>query len=164
MFTQRQTNMEKVVLSAATVLILLTSAGNSAMLSDILLTTKTPALSNSSLTTLISNDSMEEPRVLHSHKPCGSEDENYCENGGKCMFPQDSEKPFCICTSSYSGPRCLFFLDNSRSLADLEGLMGIIFGVLMLIIFLAILFYCFAYKRCIKSAPLIKSAPSESSV
>ncbi|KAM7018337.1 epigen-like [Tautogolabrus adspersus] len=164
MFTQRQTNMEKVVLTAVAVLILMTSAGNSAMLSDILLTTKTPALSNSSLTTTINNSSMEEPRVLRSHKSCGSEHENYCENGGECMFPQDSEKPFCICTSSYSGPRCLFFLDNSRSVVDLEGLVGFIFGVLMLITVLAILFFCFAYKRCIKSAPLIKSAPSESSV
>ncbi|XP_041644388.1 epigen [Cheilinus undulatus] len=164
MITQRQTNTGRALLSAAAVLLLLTSAGQSAVLSDILQTTETPSLPDMTVTTEINNSSVEGPRVLRSHRSCGSEHENYCENGGQCMYPQDSDKPFCICTSSYSGTRCLFFADNTRTKPELEQLIGIIFGVVMLIIALAILFYCFAYKRCVKSAPLIKSAPSESSV
>ncbi|XP_044053898.1 epigen [Siniperca chuatsi] len=164
MFMQRQTYLEKALLSALTVLLLLTTAGQSAVLGDNLQTTAAPALSNLPLSTQLNNSSMEEPQVLRSHRSCGSEHENYCENGGECMYPQDNDKPFCICTSSYSGPRCLFFSDHTRTLPELEELIGISFGVVMLFFVLAIIIYCFAYKRCIKSAPLMKSAPSESSV
>ncbi|CAJ1069239.1 epigen [Xyrichtys novacula] len=134
------------------------------MLTVVPQTTEAPALSNLSLTTQLSNSTMEGPRVLRLHRSCGDEHANFCENGGECMFPQDSDKPFCICPSTHSGTRCLFFSDNSRSLPELEQLIGISFGVLMLLIVLGIIFYFCAYKRCIKSAPLIKSAPSETSV
>ncbi|XP_034548562.1 epigen [Notolabrus celidotus] len=164
MFTHRQMSMEKAVLSAVAMLLLLTSAGQSAILTDIPHTTEAPTLSNSSLTTELSNSTMELPQVLRTHRSCGAEHENYCENGGECMYPQDSDKPFCICTSSYSGIRCLFFVSNTHTLPELEQLIGISFGVLMLLVVLAIIFYCCAYRKCIKSAPLIKSAPSESSV
>ncbi|XP_029296628.1 epigen isoform X2 [Cottoperca gobio] len=155
MFTQRQKYLENALLSV----LLLTTAGQSTML-----TTASTAPSNSSLTTQLSNSSMEKPRVLHSHGPCSSEHETYCENGGECMYPQDSDKPSCICTSSYIGPRCLFFNDRTRTLPELEQLIAISFGVAMLIFVLAIVIYCFVNKMCKKSTPLIKSAPSESSV
>ncbi|XP_040012041.1 epigen [Xiphias gladius] len=164
MFTQRQTCLEKALFSAVAAVILLTAAGQSAILADSIPTTAAPLLSNSSLTPQLNDSSAEEPRVLHLHRSCGSEHEKYCENGGECMYPQDSDKPFCICTSSYSGPRCLFINEPTRSRPELEQLIGISFGVVMLIFTLAIIIYCFAYKRCIKSAPLIKSAPSETSV
>ncbi|XP_023261833.1 epigen [Seriola lalandi dorsalis] len=164
MFAQRQTYLEKALHSAVAVLLLLTTAGQSAVVTDNLQTTATPLLSNASLTTELNNSSMDEPLVLRSHRSCGSEHENYCENGGECMYPQDSDKPFCICTSSYSGTRCLFFSDHTYSLPELEQLIGISFGVVMLIIILAIMIYCFAQRRCIKSPPLIKSAPSKTSV
>ncbi|KAM9360141.1 epigen-like [Symphorus nematophorus] len=161
----RQTHLEKALLSAVAVLLLLTTTGQSAMLTDNLQTTATPVLSNSAPTTQLDNSSMEGPRVLRSHRSCGSEHENYCENGGECMYPQDNDKPFCICTSSYSGPRCLFFSDQTRSPLEVEQLIAISFGAFMVILALAIIIYCFAYKRCIKSsASLIKSPPSESSV
>ncbi|XP_070690531.1 epigen-like [Pempheris klunzingeri] len=164
MFTQRQTYLEKALLSVVAVMLLLTTAGQSAMLTDDLQTTAAPALSNSSSPTQLSNGSMEEPRVLRSHRSCGSELENYCENGGECMYPQDSDKYFCICTSSYSGERCHFFSDPTRTLPEIEQLIGISFGIVMLIFAFAFFIYCFAYNRCRKSAQLIKSAPFDSSV
>ncbi|KAL7391751.1 hypothetical protein ABVT39_014088 [Epinephelus coioides] len=159
MFAQRQTYLGKAFL-----LLLLITAGRSAMLSNNLPTTAPPTVSISSLTTQLNNSSMEEPRVERSHRSCRSEHANYCENGGECMYPQDSDEPSCICTSSYSGKRCLFHSDHARTLPELEQLIGIIFGVAMFIIVLGILSYCFVYKRCKKSAPLIKSAASEISV
>nr|XP_020449310.1 epigen-like [Monopterus albus] len=142
-------------------LLLLTTAGQSTALTHSPQTTETPLLSNVLLTTQLNNSSMDSALVMHSHRPCRSEHENYCENGGECMYPQDNDKPFCICTSSYSGPRCLFFNGHTRSLPEIEQLIGISIGVVMLIFLLAIAIYCFAHQRCIKSAPLIKSAPSE---
>lgn len=53
----------------------------------------------------------------------------------------------CSCTPLYSGPRCLFFSDHTRSQPELEKLIGITFGVIMLITALAIMMYCFASKR-----------------
>ncbi|XP_071339560.1 epigen [Trachinotus anak] len=164
MFTQRPTYLEKAIFSAVAALLLLTTAGQSAVVTNNLQTTATPPLSDPALTTQLSNSSMEEPRVLRSHKSCGSEHKNYCENGGECMYPQDSDEPFCICTSSYIGTRCHFFNDRIHSLPELERAIGISFGVVMLIFILAVMIYCFARRRCIKSPPLIKSAPSEVSV
>ncbi|XP_078107326.1 epigen [Sander vitreus] len=164
MVTQRQKCLENALLSAVAVLLLLTTAGQSAVLPNDLQTTATPALLNSSLLTQLNNSSMGKPRVLGLHRSCRSEHLTYCENGGECMYPQDSDKPSCICTSSYSGPRCLFFNDRTRTLPELEQLIAIIFGVAMLLIVLAIIIFCFAYKRCIKWAPIIKPAPSELSV
>ncbi|GAA6226464.1 epigen-like [Lates japonicus] len=165
MFTQRQTYLHNALFPAVAVLLLLATVGQSAVLTDNLLTTAAP-LSDSALTTQLNNSSMEEPRVQRTHKSCGSEHENYCENGGECMYPQDSDKPSCICKSPYSGARCLFYDPSkpTRSLPEIEQLIGIIFGVVMVVLILAIIIYCIAYRRCVKSAPLIKSAPSETSV
>nr|XP_046244002.1 epigen [Scatophagus argus] len=166
MFRQRQTQLEKAVLSAVAVLLLLTAAGQSAVLTDNPQTTAAPALSNSAPTTQLSNSSMEEPEVLRSHRSCRAEHANYCENGGQCMYPQDSDKPSCICTHSYGGHRCLFLIvsDHTTKPADTEQLIAICFGVVMLIFALIIIAFCLARKKCMKSAPLIKSAPSETSV
>ncbi|XP_076587662.1 epigen [Chaetodon auriga] len=160
MFSQRQTYLEKALLSAVAVLLLLTTAGQTAMTDD-LQTTPTPALSNSALTTELINSSVEEGRVLRSHRSCGSEHANYCENGGECMYPQDSDQPSCICKPSYSGQRCLFFsvTGNTHTKPEVEQLIAISFGVAMFILVLFGIIYCFVYKRCIKSAKLIKSAP-----
>ncbi|XP_035514685.1 epigen-like [Morone saxatilis] len=164
MFTQRQTHLEMVFLSAVASLLLLTPAGQSAMLTDNLQTTAAPALSNSTLTTQLNNSRMEELLIMHSRRPCGSADENFCVNGGECVYPQDDDKPSCICPPSYIGQRCMFFSEHTRSLPELEQLIAISFGIVMLIAVLAIIIYCIAYKKCIKSAPLIKSAPSKSPV
>ncbi|XP_040898594.1 epigen [Toxotes jaculatrix] len=164
MFTLRQTYLEKACFSAAAVLLLLTTTGQSAVLTDSVQTTATPPVTNSSLTTQLNNSTVEEPLVLSLHRSCGSEHDKYCENGGECMYPQDSDKPFCICKSSYSGPRCLFFSEPTHTLPELEQVIGISFGAVMLIFILAIMIYCFTSRRCVKSAPLIKSAPSNISV
>ncbi|KAM3610964.1 uncharacterized protein V6R79_011343 [Siganus canaliculatus] len=162
MFAQMQKHLQQ----AVAVLFLMTAAGRSAMLMDDVQTTATPALSNSPLSTPLDNSTMEKPRVLRSHRSCGSEHENYCGNGGECMYPQDNDKPSCICKPSYSGPRCLFFsvTGETRSAPELEQVIAISFGVFMLILVLAIIVYCLISKRCVKSAQLIKSAPSETSV
>ncbi|XP_068422851.1 epigen [Clinocottus analis] len=141
-------------------LLLLTTTGQSAMPNDSLPTIITPALSTPQLL----NSSVEEPKVLPSHRSCRSEHENFCENGGECMYPQDSDEPSCICKSSYSGRRCLFWNDRAHTLPELEQLIGISFGVAVLVIVLAFIIYCLAHKRCIKSAPLKKFPLSELSV
>ncbi|XP_070820003.1 epigen-like [Chaetodon trifascialis] len=148
------------LLSAVAVLLLVTTVGQTAMTDD-LQTTPTPALSNSVLTTELINSSVEEVRVLRSHRSCGSEYANYCENGGTCIYPQDTNKPFCNCTPPYKGHRCLFFdvTDNTRTKPEVEQLIAIGFGVAMFILVLAAITCCFVYKRCIKSAKLIKFAP-----
>ncbi|XP_029367238.1 epigen [Echeneis naucrates] len=163
MFTHTQTSMTKTSYLAAAVLLLLTTTAQSAVLTNNLQTTANPLL-DSALSTQLNNDSVEEPRVLRSHRSCGSEHENYCENGGECMYPQDNDKPFCICKNTYSGTRCHFFIESTRSLPELEQLIAICFGVVVLILFLAIIIFCFTRRKCIKSPPLIKSAPSETSV
>ncbi|XP_068594850.1 epigen [Brachionichthys hirsutus] len=158
MLTQRPKRLEN-ILSA--VLLLLTAAGRSPTLADNLQTAAPP---ESNLTQKV-NRTMKEPLVLGSHKSCGNEHANFCENGGQCMYPQDNDKPSCICTSSYSGARCHFLsISKTRSPAELEKLIAISFGVVMFIVFLAIVIYCFAYMRCAKSKQLIKSIPSESFV
>ncbi|XP_053277717.1 epigen [Pleuronectes platessa] len=162
MFTQRPTNLERVILSAVAVLLLLTTTGQTAILTDNLQTTAASLLSNT--TTQLNTSSVEHPKVLRTFKSCDSKDEKYCENGGECMYPQDSDEPFCICSSSYSGPRCHFFSDTTHTLPEFEQMIGIIFGVAVLFLILAIVIYCFINRRCMKSAPLIKSAPSETSV
>ncbi|XP_032370825.1 epigen isoform X1 [Etheostoma spectabile] len=159
MVTQSQKYLGNALLTAVAALLLLTAAGQSAILPHELQTTAPPALLNSSLLTQRNISSMGKPRVLGLHRPCRSEDETYCENGGECMYPQDSDKPSCTCTSSYSGPRCLFFNDRTHTLPELEQLIAIIFGVAMLIIVLAVIIFCLACNRCIKSAPPVKAAP-----
>ncbi|XP_026177881.1 epigen [Mastacembelus armatus] len=156
MFTQ-QTFLEK-ALSTVAVLLLLTTAEQSAML-----TTAAPPLPNASLTTQHNNSSMDEPKVLPSYRSCRSEHEKYCENGGKCIYPQDSDKPSCICTPSYSGPRCMFFSELTHSPPELEKVIGVCFAVVIFICFLATIIYCFVSKRCNKPGKFMK-IPSRASV
>uniref|UniRef100_A0A3Q3WVR6 EGF-like domain-containing protein n=1 Tax=Mola mola TaxID=94237 RepID=A0A3Q3WVR6_MOLML len=111
----------------------------------------------------LSAGSLEEPQVLRTYTSCGSEHMNYCSNGGKCIYPQDTEKLACICKAPYSGERCLFISDHTRSPAQLEQLIAICFGLIMFIFALAIIVCCCIYKKCEKSAPL-KSALADSSV
>lgn len=55
---------------------------------------------------------------------------------------------FCSCPSAYSGTRCHFFSPvETYAPPELEKLIGITFGVMMLIVILAIVFYCCAYKK-----------------
>ncbi|TNN66572.1 Epigen [Liparis tanakae] len=161
MFTQRLAHAEKALLSAMAALLLLTTTGQSAMPSNSLPTAETPALS---ATTLLVNGSMEVPTVLASHRSCMSEHEHFCENGGECMYPQDSDQPACICTPSYGGHRCQFWNPRSYTLPELEQLIGIIFGMALLVIALAFIVYCLAHRRCMKSATFKKLKLSELSV
>ncbi|XP_054467794.1 epigen-like [Anoplopoma fimbria] len=150
MFTQRQMYAENALLTAMAALLLLTTTGQSAML-----TTATPALSDSSMTTQLINSSMEKPQVRHLYRSCRSEHEQFCNNGGECMYPQDSDKPHCICQSSYTGHRCMF-LKSKASYPHQVQLIPICLGIAMLIVVLVATIYCLAYKRCIKSASLKK--------
>ncbi|XP_075889469.1 epigen [Nelusetta ayraudi] len=161
MFTLGQTLLRRGLLSALA-LLLLTTAGRSAVLTDHLQTTAAPALS--ALTTELFNTTMEEPKVQRSYRPCGDEHTDYCKNDGQCIIPQDADKPACICTASYSGDRCLFVSDQTRTTGDVHEVIAITMGILMLALALAVIILCCVHKKCKKSAPLIKSAPSESSV
>uniref|UniRef100_A0A3Q0T401 Epithelial mitogen homolog (mouse) n=1 Tax=Amphilophus citrinellus TaxID=61819 RepID=A0A3Q0T401_AMPCI len=149
------------LLSAVAVLLLLAAGGRSVVLTDNLQTPETP-LSNSSLIPQL-NSIMETPVVLPLHRPCESKHDTYCANGGRCMYPQDSDKPSCICEHSYSGPRCMF-VEPSRGLPDVEQVIGIIFGIFILIIFLSSDVFCVFVFRCRKSPLPIKSVPSETPV
>ncbi|KAM6930885.1 epigen [Xenentodon cancila] len=159
-----QTNLEKALVSAATVLLLLIAPAESAALSEDLQTTAAPLVLNSSLTTWPFNSTMEEPNVQALHLPCGSEDDKYCANGGRCMYPQDSNKPSCICTDSYSGPRCMVPSALIHSQPGLEKVIGISFGVIMLVCILAIIIFRCTYKKCVKETPLKKSTMSQTLV
>ncbi|XP_047448236.1 epigen-like [Mugil cephalus] len=159
MTTQTQTYLEKAFLSSVAVLLLLATVGQSAEVTTELQATATPPPTVSPM-----NNTTEQPRVLHLHKPCGSEHETFCANGGTCVYPQDNEKPFCICTSSFVGPRCMLTSEQTMVLPEFEKMIAVILAVVMLLLILAIVIYCLAYRRCVKSAPLIKSAPSEISV
>ncbi|MEQ2207015.1 hypothetical protein XENOCAPTIV_005984 [Xenoophorus captivus] len=164
MFTQRQTYLRKVLTFTVTVLLLLATTGKSEVLNDSTLTTVSPSLSNSSLTDQAVNSSIGQPKVLLLVRPCGGENAQYCLNDGKCMHPQDSNRPFCICTPSHSGPRCQIFTDLIYIPSGVEKVIAIIFGVIMVLIVLALTICCFVKRRCVKSAPLIKAAASDTSV
>ncbi|KAM9743517.1 uncharacterized protein ACNS7B_010997 isoform 1-T1 [Menidia menidia] len=167
MFTQGQTFLERAFLPAVTMLLVLTTARSAspAALSGSLRTTTAPPASNLSLTTQITTTAnMEDPLVKRLHTPCATEYSAYCGNGGTCMIPQDSNKPSCICAPSHGGPRCLDFSEVTYSLPEMEEVIAITFGVIMVILILAVVISCCAYKRCVKSAPLIKSSSSETSV
>uniref|UniRef100_A0A1A8BNU8 Epigen n=1 Tax=Nothobranchius kadleci TaxID=1051664 RepID=A0A1A8BNU8_NOTKA len=162
MLTQRQTDVDKAILTIAA-LLLLTRAGQSASLTGSSVTSAAPPVSDSSLTMFL-NSTEEPPKVMHSHRGCGSNYSSYCMNGGECMHPQDNNRPFCNCKESFSGIRCEHDVIKTYMLDNIEPMIGIIFGAFMVLVFLAILLYCFAYKRCTHSTPLIKPAPSENSV
>ncbi|XP_037339478.2 epigen [Pungitius pungitius] len=142
------------LLSAMAALLLLTTTGQSAMQ-----TTGSPDPLTSRLTTQLTNSSTEEPRVLLSYRPCRTEHLDFCKNGGKCMYHQDIEKPLCNCPSSYSGERCMFIEGRTYTAPEWEQLIGIGFGVAVLILVLAFIIYCLASKRCIKFAPFKQTSP-----
>uniref|UniRef100_A0A674NJU4 EGF-like domain-containing protein n=1 Tax=Takifugu rubripes TaxID=31033 RepID=A0A674NJU4_TAKRU len=92
-------------------------------------------------------DSVEGAKVVHPYAPCGSDYAHYCGNGGQCIFPQDTDKPSCICTSSFKGERCLFFSDHSRALPELEQLVAISVGLAMVVVTLVVVVCCVLRKR-----------------
>ncbi|KAM4745180.1 epigen-like [Anableps anableps] len=164
MFTQRQMYLKKPFAFTVTMLLLLATIGKSEVLSDSTLTTVLPSLFNSSLTDQIINSTMGQPKVQHLVSPCGEKNEEYCLNGGKCMYPQDSEQPSCVCKSSHSGPRCEIFTDLTYRPLSADKVIAIIFGLIMVFIVLALAICCFVKRRCVTSAPLIKAGVSETSV
>ncbi|KAM9859035.1 epigen [Aulostomus maculatus] len=159
MLAQRQTYLKMGI--SFLILLLLATSGQSAQ------TTTPPAVPDSSPTALLNDSSVEEPVVLRLHSSCRSEHENYCGNGGQCMYPQDSEKPSCICPPSFNGPRCLFVIEITGVVSEAplaaEQLITIIFGVLIVLFILAVMGCCI-FKRCKKSTQLKKSEPCEMSV
>uniref|UniRef100_A0A1A7X118 Epigen n=1 Tax=Iconisemion striatum TaxID=60296 RepID=A0A1A7X118_9TELE len=163
MLTQRQTHLEKALLTTVAALLLLTRTGQSAARTGSSLTSTAPPVTDSPLTAFL-NSTEEIPKAMHSHRGCGSNYSSYCMNGGECMHPQDNDRPFCNCRESFWGIRCEHDVVKTYTLDNMEPMIGIIFGAFMVLVFLAILLYCFAYKRCMKSTPLIKPAPSDISV
>ncbi|XP_076010009.1 epigen-like [Genypterus blacodes] len=157
----RHSSAENSFFSAVAVLLLLfITVGQSAALSVSLQPTPTTAVTDS-WTTARPNSSMEEPLALRSHTPCAKEYDAYCANGGQCMYPQDNNKPSCICQPSYHGPRCLVTsLESSGTVSHCEQVIAISVGVALLILGLAIIAYCCIHKRCSKKLPLIKPASS----
>ncbi|NP_001273209.1 uncharacterized protein LOC102232343 precursor [Xiphophorus maculatus] len=164
MSTQRQTFLRKVLTFTVTVLLLLATTGKSEVLSDGTLTTVSPSFLNSSLTVQTVNSTTDQSKVQLSVRPCGDENEKYCLNDGKCIYPQDSRRPSCICMPSHSGPRCEIFTDLTYRPLTVDKVIPIFFGCVMIFIILGLVFCCIIKKRCIKSAPLIKAAESETSV
>lgn len=164
MFVLRQTCLRKAPAFTVAVLLLLATRGKSEMLSDSTLTTASPFLSNLSLTDQAVNSSMGEPKVGLFGTPCGEENKNFCLNGGKCIYPQDSNKPSCICSTLHDGIRCENPIGFTYKPLGAEKVIAIIFGLIMVFIILGLAVCCFVRKRCVKSAPLIKAAASETSV
>ncbi|KAM8887468.1 epigen [Spinachia spinachia] len=148
------------LLSAMAALLLLSTTGQSAMWTDELQTTGSPSTFTSRLTTQLTNSSTQEPRLLRFPRPCGTADKDFCKNGGECMYPQDSDLPSCVCQSSYTGERCMFINGRTYSLPEWEQMIGIGFGVSVLILVVAFIIYCLASKRWIKSAPFKQISPA----
>ncbi|KAM4616479.1 epigen-like [Polymixia lowei] len=161
MFAERHTYLEKGMSSVMAALILLTTAGQSVSLIDPS-STPSPTVVDSMLTTGLFNGSVEEPRVLRTHRPCREEHADFCI-GGECIYPQDSDKPSCNCRPLYSGHRCSSITAPTQTAYQYEEMIGLSVGVAVLI-FVLILLFCCIRKRCTKSASLIKSDGSENSV
>ncbi|XP_013867167.1 pro-neuregulin-4, membrane-bound isoform [Austrofundulus limnaeus] len=158
MFTLRKTHLERTLFHTLMVLLLLTTAD----LAKISSTDVSPPDSNS---TLSLNSSMETPKVQFLHRPCGSEHSNYCLHEGKCVYPRDSnDTPSCICKDSYQGPRCETYSSSITGALNQDQLIGIILGVIMVALFLAVLISCYVYWRYRASSSMTKLVPSESSV
>ncbi|XP_024131681.1 protransforming growth factor alpha [Oryzias melastigma] len=156
MLTQRRKNVEMVLLSAGMILLLVITPGRCAMLSTQSVTS--PPVVNSSLSPQTENSSSVEPEVSISHRPCHSKDEGFCGNGGQCIYPQDSQRPACICKASFAGQRCMYPIGSGgRSEPELEKVIAIVCGVAMIIFTLMLVVYCCVRKRCTKSTPLLKS-------
>ncbi|XP_056889035.1 epigen-like [Takifugu flavidus] len=155
MFPLGQTHLGRVLLP------LLATLHLSAASTGAVATTAAPGGSNATLT---GNYSVEGAKVVHPYTPCGSDYAHYCGNGGQCIFPQDTDKPSCICTSSFKGKRCLLavFSDHSRALPELEQLVAICIGLAMVVVTLVVVACCVLRKRCMKSALLVKLAPESS--
>ncbi|XP_017267758.1 protransforming growth factor alpha [Kryptolebias marmoratus] len=168
MLTQRQTHLEKALLPTVTMLLLLlTTAGQPAEAAKISPTAAADP-DSSLMTPLISNNT--DTYETHSlHIPCGSEHSTYCFHEGKCVHPRDNISNLsCICKESYQGTRCEIYSNfSSVSAFQKDQVVGIMIGIVtgvLLVSFLAMLISCFAYRRCRKSAPLIKLASSEALV
>ncbi|XP_019744710.1 epigen-like [Hippocampus comes] len=112
--------------------------------------------------------STEDPLLLSSHRPCGSQNQHFCLNGGTCIYPQDTTKPFCICTSGFSGNRCHYDrkVDTmfSQSHIAAEHLISLSCGAALLIFILLFITYCVVRTRCRKSEKQMESAPTEVTV
>ncbi|XP_061623480.1 epigen [Phyllopteryx taeniolatus] len=145
-------SLKKGVLSAF--LLLLAASGQSAQ------TTTNP--------TQLENITIADPLLMSSHRPCGSQDQQFCLNGGTCVYPQDNTEPFCICKSGFSGNRCHYDGEvNSvfcRSDHFIEHLIAISCVAAIFIFILVFIISCIVRKRCIKSAKQIKSVPCEVTV
>ncbi|XP_034026666.1 protransforming growth factor alpha [Thalassophryne amazonica] len=162
---QTQTYLTKVILSAAALFLFRATTVRSATPTAEPQSAATPTPSLSFATRQLDNSTMDKPRVLQSHRPCGSDHANYCHNGGQCMYPQDSDGPSCICAASYGGPRCMFIVNTiSQPKIYAEQLIGIVVG-LALVVFALIFVICYcSWKKCIKSSKLIKPTLPESTV
>ncbi|CAL8345696.1 unnamed protein product [Lota lota] len=134
------------MLSTVGVLIFLATAGQHIRLADGLkYTTLSPSLLDLMPNTQAANDSMRQPSVLPMyHAPCREEHANFCLNEGRCMYPQDTEKPSCMCERGYYGPRCAH-LDLVFQPMREEQLVLIAVCVVLLFIGLSGAFYFF-YK------------------
>uniref|UniRef100_A0A3B4VL27 Epiregulin n=1 Tax=Seriola dumerili TaxID=41447 RepID=A0A3B4VL27_SERDU len=121
--------------SAVAVLLLLTTAGQSAVVTDNLQTTATPLLSNASLATELNNSSMDEPLVLKF--------DTYCLNNGQCMLLVDMNEHHCKYDPvGFYGPRCAHPELVVQRMGD-EQIIVTIFCVSLLIIGLAgVLYFC----------------------
>nr|XP_061803871.1 pro-neuregulin-4, membrane-bound isoform-like [Nerophis lumbriciformis] len=105
--------------------------------------------------------------LISSQRPCGSQDQHFCFNGGTCFYPQDNNKPFCICTSGFSGNRCHDVdMDSVFHIPHLvvEQLIAITCGTAIFVFFLVVAIYCIVSKRLKKKAKLITAAPCEVTV
>ncbi|XP_037536870.1 pro-neuregulin-4, membrane-bound isoform [Nematolebias whitei] len=163
--THRRTHLERKFLLAVMVLMVLTAAGQSADLVKTSPTSPTPH-SNSSLITLLIKSSAVTPKVQLVRRPCGREHSNFCLHDGECVYPQDSSSsnPSCICKETYTGKRCETYSSYISASFNTDQVIAIVFGVIMVVFFLGLLIFLFAYRRCRKSTPHIKLASSETSV
>ncbi|CAL8249134.1 unnamed protein product [Merluccius merluccius] len=104
-------------------------------------TTLSPSPSDLVLTPQVANVSMEEPLVLPlRYSPCREEHAGFCANDGMCMYPQDQDKPSCLCKPSFVDPRCMTLLAKSQTETQYKEVVGIcttvFFFLIVLIVFL----------------------------
>ncbi|XP_049618750.1 epigen [Syngnathus scovelli] len=118
--------------------------------------------------TRLQKNSTEDPLLLSPQKPCGSQDQKFCLNGGTCIYPQDTSKPFCICTSGFSGNRCHYDREVdtmfSRCHRAVEHLISLSCGAAIVVFILVFIAYCVIRRRYTKSTKQMESAPCEVTV
>ncbi|CAL1614852.1 unnamed protein product [Knipowitschia caucasica] len=130
---------------------LLLSTLGQTIASDVDPTTASPAVTNSSLL-LNSTDTME----MTMTRPCGAEFKHWCMNGGECVFSHGSEKPLCKCPVPYEDSRCTTIQLRSSQVTEIEKIIGIAIGGIMVVLALLLVLYCCFYKRRLQSK---KSSP-----